>query len=104
MFDALKERLGKSPEIAKEVGAVVGFKLSGPTSEWFVDFTDGKTTVQAGAGPKPAAVLSLSTEDLVALAQGKETEARLYQTGRMRVDGDVRIASHRLGFLKGLLS
>jgi 3-hydroxyacyl-CoA dehydrogenase/3a,7a,12a-trihydroxy-5b-cholest-24-enoyl-CoA hydratase len=104
VFDALKERLGKSPEIAKELGAVVGFKLSAPAGEWFVDFSEGKTAVQAGAAPKAAAVLSLSTEDLVLLAQGKETEARLYQTGRMRVDGDVRIASHRLGFLKGLLS
>ena len=102
VFDALKERLAKSPELAKEVDAVIGFRLTGPESEWHVDFTGGKTTVATGRATNPSAVLTLSTEDLVALVSGKEPEARLFQTGRLRVDGDVRVASNRLHFLKGL--
>ncbi|MDI1447455.1 peroxisomal multifunctional enzyme type 2 [Polyangium sp. 6x1] len=103
VFDALKERLAKSPELAKEVNARIDFRLTGPDSEWHVDFTGGNTTVATGRATNPSAVLTLSTEDLVALVSGKEQEAHLYQTGRLRVDGDVRIASNRLNFLKGLL-
>ncbi|MDI1435471.1 peroxisomal multifunctional enzyme type 2 [Polyangium sorediatum] len=101
VFDALKERLVKSPELAKEVDAVIEFRLT--EGDWHVDFTGGKTTVAVGRATKPAAVLTLSTEDFVAFVAGKEQDARLFQTGRLRVDGDVRIASNRLHFLKGLL-
>lgn len=103
VFDALKERIAKSPELAKEVNAVVDFRLTGPDAEWHLDFANGNTTVGSGRGKDANVVLTLSTEDLVALASGAENDARLYQTGRMRVDGEVRIASNRLGILKGLL-
>jgi (3R)-3-hydroxyacyl-CoA dehydrogenase / 3a,7a,12a-trihydroxy-5b-cholest-24-enoyl-CoA hydratase / enoyl-CoA hydratase 2 len=103
VFDALKARIGKTPEIAREVDAAIDFRLKGPESEWHVDFSKGKTAVSSGRAPAAAAVLTLSTEDLLGLVRGTESEARLFQTGRLRVDGDVRVASHRLGFLKGLL-
>ncbi|MRG90405.1 peroxisomal multifunctional enzyme type 2 [Polyangium spumosum] len=103
IFEALKERLNKTPEIAKEVDAVVEFHLTGPESDWHVDLVGGKTTVSAGRTMEATTVITMSTEDLVALVKGAEHEARLFQTGRMRVDGDVRIASNRLHFLKGLL-
>ena len=101
VFDALKERLAKSPELAKEVDTIIEFRLT--EGDWHVDFTGGKTTVAMGRATNPAAVLTLSTEDLVAFVSGKEQDARLFQTGRLRVDGDVRVASNRLHFLKGLL-
>jgi 3-hydroxyacyl-CoA dehydrogenase/3a,7a,12a-trihydroxy-5b-cholest-24-enoyl-CoA hydratase len=103
VFDALKDRIAKSPELAKEVNAVVEFRLSGPDSEWFIDFAGGNTTVASGRAKNPATVLTMSTESLLALVNGSESDARLYQTGKMRVDGDVSIASRRLGVLKGLL-
>jgi len=103
IFDALKERLNKAPELAKEVDAVVEFHLTGPESDWHVDLASGKTTVAAGRTMEPTTVITMSTEDLVALVRGTEKEAHLFQTGRMRVDGDVRVASNRLHFLKGLL-
>jgi (3R)-3-hydroxyacyl-CoA dehydrogenase / 3a,7a,12a-trihydroxy-5b-cholest-24-enoyl-CoA hydratase / enoyl-CoA hydratase 2 len=99
----LKERVAKSPELAKEVDAVVEFRLTGPDSEWHLDFAGGNATVASGRAKNPAAVLTLSTEDLLALVRGTENDARLFQTGKLRVDGDVRVASHRLGILKGLL-
>ncbi|MBK9263333.1 MAG: SDR family NAD(P)-dependent oxidoreductase [Polyangiaceae bacterium] len=103
VFDALRDRIAKSPEMAKEVDAVVEFRLTGPDSDWHVDFAGGHTTVSTGRAKEPAAVITMSTEDFLALVRGTESDARLFQTGKMRVDGEVRIASHRLGFLKGLL-
>jgi 3-hydroxyacyl-CoA dehydrogenase/3a,7a,12a-trihydroxy-5b-cholest-24-enoyl-CoA hydratase len=95
--------VAKSPELAKEVGAVIEFRLTGPDSEWHLDFAGGNTTVSTGRAKEPAAVISMTTEDFLALVRGTESDARLFQTGKLRVDGDVRIASHRLGVLKGLL-
>jgi putative sterol carrier protein len=95
--------VAKSPELAKEVNAVVEFRLTGPDSEWHLDFAGGNSTVASGRAKNPAAVLTMSTESLLALVSGTESDARLYQTGKMRVDGDVGLASRRLGVLKGLL-
>ena len=41
-------------------------------------------------------------EDLDSLVRSQVSAQELYQRGRMRVDGDVRVA-HRLGFLNNLL-
>ena len=41
-------------------------------------------------------------EDLAAIVRGTETAQRLFQNGKLRVDGDVRVAASRLSFLKGL--
>src|SRR5262249_37261845 len=100
IFDKLKERLAKEPALAKEVGALVGFKITSPEASWTVDFAGGGG-VKIGADPMAAATLTLSDDDLASLAKGAETAQRLYQTGKLRVDGDVRVAQ-RLGILKGL--
>jgi hypothetical protein len=47
--------------------------------------------------------LTLSDADFAAMVKGTEPAQRLFQQGRMRVDGDIRIAVNRLGFLKGLV-
>jgi 3-hydroxyacyl-CoA dehydrogenase/3a,7a,12a-trihydroxy-5b-cholest-24-enoyl-CoA hydratase len=72
----------------------IQFKLTDPASEWLVDL--GKGTVERGGG-QANAVLTMSEETLLALAQGASAGA-LFQRGKLRVDGDVTIA-HRLDFL-----
>ena len=100
IFEKLKERLAKEPALAKEVGAVIAFKITSPEADWVVALA-GTPEVKRGADPKAAATLTLADEDLAVLARGAEPVQHLFQTGRLRVDGDVRLA-HRLGFLKGL--
>jgi 3-hydroxyacyl-CoA dehydrogenase/3a,7a,12a-trihydroxy-5b-cholest-24-enoyl-CoA hydratase len=93
IFKALGERLAKNPALAKEIGAVVVFKVGGQA--WTVS-----DTVKEGADAKAAATITVAEEELVALAKG-ESARDLYQHGKLRVDGDVRVA-HRLGFMKGV--
>jgi 3-hydroxyacyl-CoA dehydrogenase/3a,7a,12a-trihydroxy-5b-cholest-24-enoyl-CoA hydratase len=100
LFEKLGERLASAPELAKELAAVVRFEVTGPASTWTVDGANGASVRRGDAG-KADAVITISDEDLAALSRGEETAQRLFQKGRMRVDGDVRVA-HRLGFLKGL--
>ena len=61
----------------------------------------GKPEVKRGTEAKADTTLTLADDDLVALANGSATAQKLFQQGKLRIDGDVRIA-HRLGFLKGL--
>ena len=89
IFAALEKRLADNPGLKNEVRAQVTFNIEGASK-----------TFDLGGDAK--ATLSATDEDFVALVTGKETAKRLYQLGKLRVDGDVTVA-HRLGFLKGLI-
>ena len=98
-FAALGKRLADKPDLAKEVRAVIAFKVTGPDAIWTVDLA-GAPSVKEGATGTPTATLTIADGDLAALAGGAVRD--LYQHGKLRVDGDVAVA-HRLGFLKGLV-
>ena len=99
IMKALGERLQKTPNLAKEVGAKVQFVITGPDATYLADFT-GAGSIKEGKD-KANVTLTLSDEDLEALAKG-ETLRDLYQHGRVRLDGDARVA-HKLTFFKGLV-
>jgi len=94
---ALGERLAKSPALASEVGAKVNLVVG--SNAWLLDLT-GKGAISEGKGDAQA-TLTMEDDDLVALAKG-ESLRTLYMHGRVRVDGDVRVA-HKLNFWKGLV-
>jgi 3-hydroxyacyl-CoA dehydrogenase/3a,7a,12a-trihydroxy-5b-cholest-24-enoyl-CoA hydratase len=103
IFKALADRLAKNPGLAKEVGAVLQFTIKNPDASWVVDLT-GAGAVREGTDPKAATGLRIDDADLAALCKGADLPAAaqdLYQHGKLRVDGDVRLA-HKLSFLKDL--
>ena len=61
-----------------------------------------KAARAALADAKAATTLVLDDGDLAALCKDPGGARDLYQHGKLRVDGDVRIA-HKLGFLKDLI-
>ncbi len=101
VFKALAERLAKNAGLAKEVGVVLQFNVTNPKASWVVDLT-GAGAVREGSEGKPAAALRIDDADLAALCKDPGKARDLYQHGKLRVDGDVRIA-HKLGFLKDLI-
>ncbi len=100
IFKALGERLAKNPGLAKEVGAVLQFNVTNPKASWVVDLS-GAGAVREGSDAKATTTLRVDDADLAALCKDPGAARDLYQHGRLRVDGDVRIA-HKLGFLKDL--
>ena len=100
IFKALGERLAKSPGLAKEVGAVLQFNVTNPKASWVVDLS-GAGAVREGSDAKATTTLRVDDADLAALCKDPGAARDLYQHGKLRVDGDVRIA-HKLGFLKDL--
>jgi len=101
VFAALSKRLAEDGAIAKEVGAVLQFKIKSPDSSWVVDLKNGNGSVAEGSSPDATTGVVLTDEDLVELAKGGDVRD-LFQRGRVRIDGDVLVA-HRLGFLKNLV-
>jgi (3R)-3-hydroxyacyl-CoA dehydrogenase / 3a,7a,12a-trihydroxy-5b-cholest-24-enoyl-CoA hydratase / enoyl-CoA hydratase 2 len=95
IFAALTKRLADNPGLKQEVRATVKFDIKDPAAS--------QTFALGGADPnKVDAVCTLSDADLASLASGKATAQKLYQQGKLRIDGDVSVG-HRLGFLKGLI-
>jgi 3-hydroxyacyl-CoA dehydrogenase/3a,7a,12a-trihydroxy-5b-cholest-24-enoyl-CoA hydratase len=99
-FRALAERLAKNPAIAREVGAVVQFDVMSPDASWVVDLA-GPGSVREGKDASAAAVFRIQDRDLALLSRDPSSVRDLYQRGKLRVDGDVRLAQ-KLGFLKDL--
>ena len=97
---ALTERIGKTPGLAKEVGAIVQLVVTEPDASYLVDLKNGAGSVKEGTGAADV-TLKLSDETLAALAKG-ETLRDHYQRGNIRVDGDARVAA-KLNFFKGLV-
>jgi 3-hydroxyacyl-CoA dehydrogenase/3a,7a,12a-trihydroxy-5b-cholest-24-enoyl-CoA hydratase len=95
VFAALGKRLADKPGLAQEVRATVRFDVKNPDVS--------HTLALGGADPnKVDAVCTISDADLAQLASGNATPQKLYQQGKLRIDGDVSVG-HRLGFLKGLI-
>ncbi|MDB4943604.1 MAG: Oxidoreductase, short chain dehydrogenase/reductase family [Labilithrix sp.] len=100
VLKALGERLAKTPGLAKEVGAVVQLVVTSPDASYLVDLKNGAGSVTEGKGPADV-TLKLADEDLEALARDGDLKD-LYQRGKVRIDGDARVA-HKLSFFKGLV-
>ncbi len=97
---ALKDRLAKNPKLAKEVNAVVQFKVKDPEAIFVGDFIKGE--VRDGAADKANLTLTMTDEVLTQLAKGEQSLRDLYMHGAIRADGDVLVAQ-RLGLLKQLI-
>ena len=101
LMDRLAARIKANPGWVGEVAAVIGLRVTDPDGQWTIDLKSGTGAVKSGAASKADCTLTVSDKDLVSLIEGATQVRALYQTGKLRVDGDVRVAQ-RLDFLKTL--
>ena len=96
LLGALKDRLGKNPGLAKEIGGTLQFKVGGTSFHVSpAGFADGVSDTRD-------ATLTFADEDaFAALVQDSGKEQDLFQRGQIRVDGDVFVAK-KIGFLNKL--
>ena len=85
--------------VGDKLGARYQFVITGPDAKWHVD---GKAAKVSEGAAEADATITLADADLAALARGVESAQRLYQTGRLRIEGDARLGT-RLDALAGLL-
>jgi 3-hydroxyacyl-CoA dehydrogenase/3a,7a,12a-trihydroxy-5b-cholest-24-enoyl-CoA hydratase len=101
VFAALSKRLATDAGIAAAVRAVIEVRVTDPASIFTVDLA-GAGQVVSGAAAKPDLVLTIADADLLQLASGASSVQSLYQHGKLRVDGQARLA-HHLGFFAKLI-
>ena len=101
MFAALSKRLAADAGIATVVRAVIEVRVTDPASTFTVDLA-GAGQVVSGAAAKADLVLTIADADLLQLASGARSVQSLYQHGKLRVDGQARLALH-LGFFAKLI-
>ncbi|HEU5059041.1 MAG TPA: SDR family NAD(P)-dependent oxidoreductase [Kofleriaceae bacterium] len=87
--------------LVKEVGAVIQLVLTEPDSRWVIDLKNGSGMVREGTFDKAECRLTMTERDFLAMVRGEQPVVSLYQHGKLRVDGDVRVA-RKLDFLKSL--
>jgi (3R)-3-hydroxyacyl-CoA dehydrogenase / 3a,7a,12a-trihydroxy-5b-cholest-24-enoyl-CoA hydratase / enoyl-CoA hydratase 2 len=101
LMDKLASKVKATPGVVKEVGAVIQLNVTDPDGQWVIDLKNGSGMVREGSFEKAETRLTVSEADLLSLIKGEAPVAALHQTGKLRVDGDVRVAQ-RLDFLKSL--
>ena len=75
------------------------FKVREPEAAYVVDLKSGNGAIRAGSDAAAGATFEISDEDLAALSKGEASARDLYQHGKLKVLGDVRLA-HKLDFMK----
>lgn len=93
VFAALGRRLATDSDAAGRLaGRIVQFRISDPDAGWVMNAAGPAPRVEPASDDRAATVLSLSDADLVELAAHRVALRDLYQQGRLRVDGDMRLA------------
>lgn len=89
-----KELLFKLPDAldaegARDLHAVIQYDVSTPM---YHVIDDGKAEAFEGRADAPDLVVTISDDDLVALMGGRLQPAMAFMTGRIKMQGDVRLA------------
>ena len=101
---AIAERLASKLAAAKSDTPVsLALRVEDPASEWSLTLGPQGGAITTGAADKPVATITIHDDDLAALAHGKTTTQKLFQQGKLRVDGDV-LAAHHISLVEGALS
>ncbi len=100
-FQAIGAYVAKNPDLTKSVGNVYQFNLKNPDSAWIVDLKNGGGLVKAGTVDKADCTLALTDADWLDLVTGKADAMKLFQSGKLKITGNV-MASQKLDFLKKL--
>jgi 3-hydroxyacyl-CoA dehydrogenase/3a,7a,12a-trihydroxy-5b-cholest-24-enoyl-CoA hydratase len=101
---AIADRLaGKLAAAKSDKPVSLALRVKDPASEWSLTLGPQGGAIASGAADEPAATITIADDDLAALASGKTTTQRLFQQGKLRVDGDV-LAAHHLSLVEGALS
>jgi 3-hydroxyacyl-CoA dehydrogenase/3a,7a,12a-trihydroxy-5b-cholest-24-enoyl-CoA hydratase len=102
IFAALQRRLIDPKAIDGRERQLLRFDVKDPEASWLVDLSGTTPKVEHGTARAASAVFGIADADLVALVKGEATVRDLYQRGKLRIDGNVKLA-HELGLLHQLI-
>ncbi|HSW11516.1 MAG TPA: SDR family NAD(P)-dependent oxidoreductase [Solimonas sp.] len=93
IFAALQKKVSGDHKVGNGLqGQILRFNLKAPEATWLVDFSGKTPKIEQGAAGQANAVFGIADDDLVALVKGEAQIRDLFQRGKLRVDGDVKLA------------
>jgi putative sterol carrier protein len=105
IFNRMAEHV--EPEKARGTDAVVHFKildrpeeLGGGYDHYEVVFEDGNCTSSDQPEREPKVTLKVGAVDFLKLAANKASGPTLFMTGKLKLEGDVMLASRLTGFFR----
>lgn len=101
VFAAMPGRI--NPAVARDMdGTVIQFLLTGSDGGAFaLTIKDGAGTVEEGAHPSPHLTVAMTSEDFVAMIEGRLSGEDAHAGGRLRLSGDLHIASSMAALFAG---
>ena len=98
LFDEFTRRISSRPELVKKIKGVFLWNVTkdGKTvGQWTVDLKNGAGGVAVGP-PKagsPDCSITVSDDDLVAIATGKSNPQQLFMKGKLKVKGNILLTT-----------
>lgn len=94
LFDELMpQAIAKSPDKAKEVGAIYVFKIAGDGGgEWTVDLKSDAPSIQKGVQPGANCTIEVAHTDFIAMLNNPALGMQLFMQGKLKVTGDPMLA------------
>ncbi len=99
VFVAIRDHVGRHPELAQKIQTVFVFKLADPPSAWTVDLKNGKGSVEEGETKKADCTLAITEANFLDMTSGKADSMKLFTSGKLKISGNV-MASQKLNFLQ----
>jgi len=91
--DRIVDRLNRNPEIADDLGVLVGVNITGEGGgAWIIDCTEHPVTSHEDDERKAAVSIEMSSEDFSKLSTGELNAVSAFMFGKIKVDGDIQKA------------
>jgi F420-dependent oxidoreductase-like protein len=94
LFAKVTQRVAADPTLVQRVNAVYQFNVQGTDGgTWVVDLKNGAGEVWSGKHEAADCIISMNQDDFVALASGRINPINAFMQGRIRVQGDIMMAT-----------
>jgi len=94
LFAKVAQRVAADPTLVRRVNAVYQFNVHGDDGgTWVVDLKNGAGEVWSGVHESADCIISINQDDFLALASGRINPLNAFMQGRIRVQGDIMMAT-----------
>lgn len=94
LFAKVTQRVAADPTLVQRVNAVYQFNVHGDDGgTWVVDLKNGAGEVWSGVHESADCIISMNQDDFLALATGRINPINAFMQGRIRVQGDIMMAT-----------